>query len=986
MKPEDFEVWFGRLNKNQKVAVESIDGPVMVIAGPGTGKTRVLTMRIANILRKTDTDPESILALTFTEAAAGEMKKRLVDLIGRDGYRVQIDTFHAYCQGVIHENPDIFAFDEETALLSDLERVKLMQKILDREKLEVIRPVNAPLLYLNSLLGAIKQLKREGVDPPKLASLAKLVATDEKLSTAQKWQKEKERARLGELALVYQKYQDELAEMGRFDFEDIISRVVEEFGKRGNLLAVYQERAQYILVDEYQDTNSVQNKLVFELASYFGEQANVFVVGDPRQSIYRFQGASKENLKEFVARFPRGMIIDLKENYRSRQPILDAANRLIDEREDLVAVNRGGKRNSVRLALFGSEVGENYFVTEQIKEWRKNGAVYSQIAILARKNEDLVQISRVLANKKIPYLVQGGGDVLSDGIIIRLITLLKVIANFSILPDSQLFTLLNFDFFDFDKAEILRLAVEAASKKVSLTVHLTKSKNRRVREFVNRIADWQQMSVNMTLGEFFQNLVQQSNLINHLIKQKNYEGIYRLNSLFEEIKHQEQAERGLSLAKFLENLSLMQEQNIGIPEADVNLNVDAVCLTSAHRAKGMEWDRVIIFRGVDNRWGGKTHAELIKLPGELLEFGGKDEDLEAEERRLFYVAMTRAREEVVITCAKSYQESWGERLAIPSRFVEEIGKELVNLVDANAREVETENIVGTMFAETVTRDPHTEALLKDQVDKFRLSVTALNNYLNCGYKFLLNNILRLPKAKEAYLALGTAVHKALEMFYVELGRKNKVPSVDFLIAVFERSLAEETLTVVDQRERLKQGNKLLRAYYGFYKKDFKKAIVIEKYFGYSPPITLDDDIALVGKVDRIDLVSKKGGGVRVVDYKTGKPRSRNEIEGKTKNADGSYKRQLVFYQLLSELDKRFPYKVVETELDFVEPKDNGQFKKERFVITKSEVEDLKLVIRRGMKKIRRLEFDKTSKVGICQKCEFKFHCWPDGLPIARTNE
>ena len=258
---------YQRLNDEQKLAVDTTDGPVMVIAGPGTGKTQILATRIANILLKTDTNPSSILALTFTESGASAMKKRLISLIGQAAYSVRIQTFHGFCGDVISLHPEFFRLDIQSEPLSDLDRYQLFEEILKSNNFESIKPVNSPFFYLRSLVKNIQDLKREGITPERFEQILKqegqLIETDsESWKKVEKEKRTKSYKKNLELLIVYQQYQQQLVEKHRYDFEDMIAFTVEAFQQNELLLLEFQEKFQYFLIDEYQDTNSAQNQVI----------------------------------------------------------------------------------------------------------------------------------------------------------------------------------------------------------------------------------------------------------------------------------------------------------------------------------------------------------------------------------------------------------------------------------------------------------------------------------------------------------------------------------------------------------------------------------------------------------------------------------------------------------------------------------------------------------------------------------------------------
>jgi DNA helicase II / ATP-dependent DNA helicase PcrA len=996
---DDFKEAFEKLNENQREAVERIEGPVMVVAGPGTGKTRVLTLRIANILKNTDTSPGSILALTFTEAAAREMRERLISLIGKDGYLVRIGTFHAFCQEVIRDNPEKFLISEATQNLSDLERNEIIELILLGNDFEIIRPINSPLFYANSLLAGIRNLKREGVDPDEFEVVlermeSELVIEKEGLGKTEILKREKEIAKNKELAKVYRLYQKELSKRGRFDFEDMINKVVDAFKNDADFLLSYQEKFNYVLVDEYQDTNSAQNQLVFNLTSYWGERANIFAVGDPNQSIFRFAGTSLENFQEFVERFPKSTLINLVDNYRSSQLVLDVAQEVIGNNQTQFSqlkkaklqAKNGSDNLSVETAFFSGSIFEDFYIAKTIKENKSRGIPFSEMVVIGKQNQDLKDLASFLDKYEVPVVIEGGEDVLRAPIIKRLLRFLKVIDQTdSGFPEIDLFTILYDDFLGLEGLEVVKLIRKASEKKRGLIATLLETEEGGdFHELAEKLARWKKEEKNSTFMEFFSNVLEESGFLNYVLSQNEVASyLNQINSLFDEIKRQSAQYSDLNLSRFLKNIELMEKQNISVSEKRLEVKPEAVTLTTVHKAKGREWREVYIYRFVDGKWGNIRSWDLIKIPKQILKFGEDEVDPNEEERRLFYVALTRAKEKVNITGAGVYETAYGEKECLSAMFLSEVSEKNLKKIEIDEIEEKSSEIVRQVFASQPKEvgGLGEEVYLKELVANFKMSVTALDTYLTCPYKFKLNNLYRIPQAKEDYLAFGTSVHKALELFHQRLAKEKKTPDKVYLLEEFERAIEREILTEESLLRRKKQGQKILSAYYDFYRDEFKTALATEKYFGYaSYSRIMLDDIPLAGKIDRIEAVDETGVRVRVVDYKTGKPKSRNEIEGKTKYSTGSYKRQLVFYQILSDLDSSFKPKMVEAELDFVEPDERGGFKKERFAITDKEVSELKKIIKGVMAEIRALKFPRTSDSLICASCDFAGHCWPEGIP------
>lgn len=1009
-----FTSLYKKLNTQQKQAVDTIDGPVMIIAGPGTGKTLTLTMRIANILKRTDTDPQSILALTFTESGAKTMRERLTEIIGPSAYYVNINTFHSFCTDIIKEFPEIFLIAEDTTPLSDLERIQIFREIIDKSNLEILRPSNAPYYYINDIIRAIQELKRENISPIELTNLLdddaiRIKNTKSKINPRTgkpfvKYAKEKrELEKQKELLEIYKKYQQQLRKANRFDFEDMINFVVEKLRKDKNFKLTLQERYLYILVDEYQDTNSAQNEII-KLLTDTWENPNIFVVGDDEQSIYRFQGASIENVLYFQELFKKAEVITLISNYRSSQYILDASRSLI--KKNILKLKNIDKnlKSKVRrkdipvtTAKFSSAQSENKFIAQEIKGLIKNRVDPDEIAILVRHNRDIDDLKDALARENLRFEISTGKNILEDGDINRLLILLEVIRDLKVKPseDIDVFTLLNFEFLKFPKLDVLKLARFASSKRVNLLEALIDedifseleiSEPEKFIKFANKLSQWQNLDANTTFAKFFETVIQESDFLDWILSDKhNISRISTLNTLFNEVKSLNYTDHALNLEKFLENIELMKENNIKIEEAPLERDVQAVKLLTAHKAKGLEFEYVFIAKCIDKKWGNSSFREKLKLPQGII----KNVDLDSkekneDERRLFYVAITRAKRKVYITYADKYSSAGFDRLAVPSMFISQIDKKYIEKQDSKAFEKKLADSIDAQLKlpESETAILKQEDFLNSLIANLKLSVTALNTYLKCPYKFKINNILRTPRAKPSYLAFGTAIHKALESFYKKFKKTHKIPTKTFLKQEFQDALEKELLPEKDLAALAKRGDKVLEEYFKKNKKTFAEPVFTEYAFGFRKVYL--GDVPLSGKIDRIDWTNQDRKEVKVVDYKTGTPKSRGEIEGKTKYSEGDLYRQILFYKLLSQLDRNFNYTVVKGEFDFLESKSGKRAKKEIFQYTQDEIEDIKNLIRNTMKKIRTLSLERTKEYRHCQNCDYKNHCWPDGIPVSST--
>lgn len=426
-----FQERYEMLNAEQKRAVDTIDGSVMVVAGPGTGKTQILTLRIANIIDKTDTEPENILALTFTESGVYAMRKRLVEMIGSLAYRVGIYTFHSFSNDIIKNNPEEFPRIIGARAITDVDQIAIIEDIITRTELENLKPFGDSFHYVRIILQKISDLKREGVTPYEFKKIVDKEQTrfeqdDEKFHTKGRFlgkmknaylNQEKKIKKNRELAYIYQVYQEELASRKMYDFNDMIVEVLHALRGNQDLLLRLQEKHQYVLVDEHQDTNNAQNKIL-ELLVNFHENPNLFVVGDEKQSIYRFQGASIENFFYFKHLYPQAELITLKQNYRSTQTILDSAHSLLPGESELQA-NTTYKAKPISVATLETSSQELVWLAEKIESLIQEGVEAHEIAILYRNNYHAFPVVDILTKKGISSVIESDQNLFEDKNIIQ---------------------------------------------------------------------------------------------------------------------------------------------------------------------------------------------------------------------------------------------------------------------------------------------------------------------------------------------------------------------------------------------------------------------------------------------------------------------------------------------------------------------------------------------------------------------------------------
>jgi len=980
------------LNDKQLQAVEAIAGPVLVLAGAGTGKTETIAKRIANILVKTDTLPESILCLSFTNNAVANMRDRLVKYIGPDAYKIRIHTFHSFCCEVIKSNPDNFVFGKNIDLLDELERLEIVMNLLDE------LPVNSPIrpwgdnyFYQGDINKDIQTLKRENISPEKLLELVNIqkefldkstnlflkLKTNPKetleildeiiiYSTGEilnflKYQKkifeqgffetgkaknplinfknsllkfyldlQKNVPKQFELQKIYKKYQENLTKLCRYDYEDLILFVVKEFQNNSDLLFDYQEKYQYLLVDEYQDANSAQNELL-NLLTKNDDTPNLFVVGDDDQSIFRFQGANLENIFEFVQKY-HPQVITLNSNYRSHQTILDSSNCVIDNNKNRITkllenIDKSLKSATTEIAkpinLFTAttKLEENYYVAKKIKELIDNKVNPNEIAVIYRNNSDVLDLLPLLEKSKIKYHLSSGNNILDDTKIKQLITLLKYIDN----PSQELlFPILSYDFLHIKERDLYEFYRHGTSC-------------RKIKRFEKNIAKAKIYLANYNLNKAFNKIIRRFKILKYIIKSKDYEILQKFNAFYDQLKKLS-IEKNISLSDFLHRLDLFTQNKVSLEiESNIILN-DSVNLLTVHKAKGLEFEYVFVINVVSSRWGEGRERNNLRLPMGILkyEINKNLDDISEEDRRLFYVALTRAKKDLFLSYGSS----------APSQFISEIKNDLMTTTVSTPEIAQAALLFNfKKYGSIITDLDFKNYIGKHIKENYVLSPTNLNSYLRCPLCFYYKTIVRIPQVKDKYASYGTAVHSSLSALLTKKLSKEK------FIKEFENNLKKENLTNQDFKDLLANGQQELGEYFDKYKNTFDNECLSEfsfKSFGVHL-----DNVPITGNIDKIEI--KTGSMATVVDFKTGNPDRRDN--------DADYQRQILFYKLLADNCPQFKYKVDLGMLDYIK-----KCKQKNIEIKEKDLQDLKILVKDVYNKILNLEFNQ-----IGEKCKDESH-------------
>ena len=1003
MNEEKFKELYAKLNKSQKEAVDSIEGPVVVMAGPGTGKTQILALRVANILHKTDTAPEQILSLTFTDAGVSAMRVRLASIIGVTAYRVPIFTFHGFCNEVISRFSEYFPDLIGSKPASELDKISLMQKVFDSTRLEELASFKSPYHYVKKVLGAVSLLKREAITPDEL--ITRLDKDEAEIKSAPDYRHEKGAhkgkvkgeylkreeaiAKNRELAVLYEKYEEALGKELLYDFDDMILYVVRHLEKDEDLRLILQEEYQYILADEHQDANGGQNK-VLQLLSSFHESPNLFIVGDEKQAIYRFQGASVENFLYFKKAFPEVRVISLEDNYRSSQTILDASHGLLSG--DIKPARTTGVIQSGRLISkskhpelpilikeYGTEEDQAEAVAGEVSKKIAKGVSPEEIAIFTRTNSELAIYASALSRAGVPFIMQSKADALDDLHIEKLLVLLKVTA--SIGEDQSLIKALHIDSFEIPELDIFILARESARQKVSVW-KLTKTvesllglgleASEKIVNVVSEIAKWGKLGQNVSPAELVSTVARESGIIAQILSTGDLalDKFAKLAMLISYLEEYQTTHRHARLGDLLSILDLLDEYDV-LEVKSSGVVAKKVKLSTAHRAKGLEFDYVYIVGAEEGNWsGGRSHLDF-KLPGMVAVTKEEEED---DDRRLFYVSLTRARKELEISYSSLGKEG---KIILPTRFLSDLPENLISRLKKVT--VATPEIIAERLSSRFGSEKHELDLknfVRETLEDRGLAVTGLSNYLKCPWQYFYRTLLRIPEPQTTPLMYGNAIHRTLKFFFDSFAL-NKDLSKKQWIERFKIEIGRESMTDKELTEARGAGEKAIGGYYEHYFPNWERNIKSEFPVNVILPLK-GFELRLTGKLDKIEFLDE--GGVRVVDYKTGKTKTRNYIEGKTtEKGSGDYKRQLTFYKLLLDKFDEGKFNMKSGVIDFIEPDlpagrhgEKGRYHREEFEVTETEVKELEEVIKKSVEEILSLSFwDKKCDEKDCEYCSLR---------------
>ena len=1034
----DFNTRYAKLNDNQRQAVDYIHGSLLVIAGPGTGKTELLSMRTAQILRQTDTLPNSILCLTFTESGATNMRQRLRQIIGEDAYKIAIHTFHSFGTEIINQHREYFFRGADAQPVDELTQYQIISGIL--EGLDWRNPLsaknNGEFVYIKDLIRIISEFKQSGLTPSELRSIIEdnqstiaEIAPDiqqvfsakiskktielfapmaEKIANSIAQNPESKNSKLpasitpyanvlvlsivhatqeaieenstkpltawknkwceknanGEFVLkdftaaeklsaaidVYEKYVNILSERSLFDYDDMILSVIQACEFHPELRANLQEQFQFIMVDEFQDTNLAQLRLLFNLTSENDDNPNIMAVGDDDQAIFSFQGADVGNIQRFRQHYHDPKIIVLTDNYRSAENILSSARDVITQGADRLentidglskqlTAHANSEGSKVEIQEFSSVGEERAGIAKQIAELIKNGEKPENITIIARHHKELIEILPHLYKENLFVNYERHDDILEQDIIQILDKLARTVVAISQnnldVANSLLPEITAHPAFGFSALDIWKLSLQAYKNRQLWLENMLA--NSVFKEFAEWLLERAKDVPNLPLEEQLDNLLgltndessdlQVNSLANFYFSpeklDKNPEAyltiLESLRTLRQKLRDRI-TDKNPTLEDFLEFIDLHISTKTRLTQIRTHASSlsGAINLMTAHKSKGLEFPHVFVIGAIDSAWGEKvrSRSRAIRYPANLqLQPAGATYD---ERLRLFFVAMTRAK--TTLTMTYSQTNDSGSDTIIAS-FLTNCTPTIIPTSDDPAEQIE---LAETDWTTRLTSPivPELKDLLAPALETYKLSATHLNNFLDVSrggpQNFLLNNLLHFPSAKNSAAAYGTAIHSSLQQAHCSFSADHQLPSTEQILQFFQKSLESQHLPADDFQLYLDKGKSALTAFLNAKSSDFHDTDLAELDFSNQGVII--DNARLTGKLDVVDI-DKQNKTIFVTDYKTGKPaHSWKGSADYEKIKLHKYRQQLMFYQLLVEHSRDYSnFTFTGGRLQFVEP-------------------------------------------------------------------
>jgi DNA helicase-2/ATP-dependent DNA helicase PcrA len=909
------------LNEHQRRAVTHETGPLLIVAGAGTGKTADITRRIAWLIASKRARPAEILALTFTDKAAAEMEER-VDILVPYGYTdVWISTFHAFGDRVLRDYALELGLAPDFRILTKAEQILFIRERLFEFPLEYYRPLGDPTKHLDALVSLFSRAKDEDTTPAEYLAYAEALALEsgkdpENLELRDRAKQQQE------LAQTYARYQELLAKEGLVDFGDLITLTLRLFRERPTVLRTYQERFKYILVDEFQDTNYAQFQLVRLLAS---EHQNITVVGDDDQSIYKFRGAAISNILNFLDVYPQATQVVLAHNYRSHQLILDAAYRLIHHNDpDRLEVKSGIDKRLQALRPVGRAVehvhldtlsSEADWVAALIAERVERGEYhYKHFAILVRSNNDADPFLRALNMRGIPLRFTGSRGLYNREEIRLAMAFLRALANpgdalsLYYLGVSSLYLIAGTDLakalsYADRKNRTLEHVFRHLTSFPDLSEELTPETRAAATKLLEDLEEMRRLMKDHPTGRvLYEYLVGRTGYIRRLATSGRPEDDVRVANLakfFDIVAKYGEIATYDRVPEFITHMDDLIEAGDDPPVAEAEFDQDAVNILTVHKAKGLEFPVVFIVSAVADRFPTRNRGERIPLPDPLVKdiLPGGDVHLQ-EERRLFYVGMTRAQKELYLTSARDYG---GVRPRKVSRFV----LEALDLPAGAAPTFHASPVEAIhRHAPPVDGQQTLEGVIPPD-QPLSISYRQVDDYDTCPLKYKYTHILRVPLLRDHRVVYGTAIHEAIHEYHRRKARRQPI-SFEELVAHFERAwLNEGFISREHEDQRQAEGREVLLRFYEFQEASGQVPTFVEAPFSFQVGAT-----RVKGRWDRVDL---RGDEVVLMDFKTSDVRIQKEANRRARESLQLKMYALAYHEVYGVLPTRL-------ELQFLGPR------------------------------------------------------------------
>jgi DNA helicase-2/ATP-dependent DNA helicase PcrA len=872
------------LNDEQIQAIEYDNGPLLIIAGAGTGKTTVVTERINYLISSAKAKPQEILALTFTEKASQEMEERVDEALPYGMSQMWISTFHSFCDRILRTEGVHIGIDPGYQLMTEAETILFFRKHLFDFDLKYFRPLGNPNKFISAMIEHFSRLKDEDVSPQEYEDWIKKTENRKKRK-----EEALDQEKYQELARAYKTYEELKITKGVLDFSDLISFTLKIFRERTNILKQYQDQFRYILIDEFQDTNYAQNQLAILLT---GERQNITVVGDDDQAIYRFRGAAISNMIQFRTYFPNTKTVVLTKNYRSTKEILDRSYDLIqynnpdrlEMREHIdkkLQSMRRVKGEAIEVIIADRVENEADAVAKKILEIKRQmpEIQWSDVAILVRANAHANPFARAMEQAGIPFQFLGPGQLFRQPEIKDLIAYLKILYAFD--DNIAMYRVLSMDWLGLSGRDIAALVNIAKQKGISLfeaceSVSGEDEVSKKIQHIVSMIHRHMDAIRKETAGQILYYFLEETGMLRRLTTYESARDekiAANIARFFDKLKTYE-IEHGGDATVFavVDWIHLSMELGESPLAADTDWTINnAVHILTVHSSKGLEFRVVFLVNLVSLRFPSMERKEKIPIPQELMkEILPKGDVHLQEERRLFYVAMTRARDRLIFTAAKYYGEAKREKRLSPF-IVEAVGEQAVQNAQSNPVGATRQLSLLDDWSKNRLSGANDERSVKTQPISY-ISYSQLDTFMTCPLQYKYRYVVKIPVPASAALSFGDTLHQTMYAFYIKV-REGKSPSFEDLLKIYEEKWVSRGYGNVLYENKMKTHGKALLK--GFFEKGYDPNVLpheLEQPFR----IKITPRVKLGGKIDRVD--KRLDGKIEIIDYKTGQSTRMKDVK------------------------------------------------------------------------------------------------------------